>query len=49
MITLLLLIIIVLLFTGVIGYLLFNKNNSSDFINNTIVEDSYKYIDDEII
>lgn len=49
MIILFLLIIIVLLFTGVVGYLLFNKDNTLNSINNTIVDDSSKYIDDEII
>ncbi len=44
-----LLIVVVLLFTGFVGYLLFNKDNNSNFINNTIVDDSSKYIDDEII
>lgn len=49
MIILFLLIIIVLLFTGAVGYLLFNKDNNLNSINNTIVDDSSKYIDDEII
>ena len=47
MIILFLLIIVVLLFTGAVGYLLFNKDNNLNSINNTIVDDSSKYIDDE--